>query len=148
MWYNAAMKIEGFYDKYKAVFYQFGAEKAVTLAFCELFTANCLEVRKISNPGEPAHQYRLRNGIPIHMLHKVEQIVADRLRDFRTFPGMLEEARHEVKKAYRIGGRKPVERIIQGDSQSPVETNPQFQDIMAKALEVNAIQYQVGPAGC
>lgn len=142
------MEIQGFYDKYKSVFYQFGAEKAVTLAFCELFTAHCLEVRKVANPGESAHHYRFRDGVPLHMLHRVEQIVANHLREFKSFSAMLNEAGHDVMKAYRIGGRKPVERAIHGSAQSPIETNPEFKTIMADALMINAIQYNVQPAGC
>ncbi len=142
------METQGFYDRYKSVFYQFGAEKAVTLAFCELFTANCLEVKKVKNPGEPAHQYRFKPNVPVHILHRVEQIVANRLREFRSFSGMLAEAKHDVMKVYRISGRKPIERVIQGSVQSPIDTNPKFKTIMDDALTVNAIQYNVQPAGC
>jgi hypothetical protein len=142
------METKGFYDRYKSVFYQFGAEKVITLAFCELFTANCLEVRKSEVTGELTHQYRFKGSAPTSFLHKVERIVAERLIEFNTFPAMLAAAKADAKKFYKIGPANVMERLLSKGKNDPINANPNFRKILEEALQQNALNYDVQPGGC
>jgi len=144
----STLQTRGFYDKYKSVYYEFGAEKTATLAFCELFTAHCLDVQALTTPGEPAHRYRFKPDAPPGMLHRAEQIVAECLGDFTTFPAMLKAAAPKIRRFYRVRGRNPVEKLSHAAARDPVGSNSRFAGIMARAMETNAITYQVQPPGC
>jgi len=142
------MQTQGFYDKYKSVYYQFGPEKTITLAFCELFTAHCLEVKKSGIPGDPVHRYRFKQDAPSTMLHRVERIVAESLGTFKSFPTMLDETVPKVKKFYKVASRSPIERLSNIEKKDPVDSNQQFNALLGEAIERNAISYEVQPAGC
>ncbi|MDQ7821281.1 MAG: hypothetical protein RDV48_00665 [Candidatus Eremiobacteraeota bacterium] len=145
------MDTSRFYDKYKSVYCRHGAEKTVMLAFCELFTANCLEVKKWDRAGEPSYLYRLRSEASPALLHKVERLVAEELMEFRGFPQMLAAAKSKVKKT--LGRREPGadmldQRLFGRVMNSPVDGNPAFKEIITRALEQNAVQYHIEPTGC
>jgi hypothetical protein len=142
------METKGFYDRYKSVYYQFGAEKTVMLAFCELFTAHCLEVKKSDTSGDLTHLYRFKGSATTSVLHKVETIVAEQFADFRAFPEMMEGAKRSVKKYYKIGPANIMERLLGKGRNDPLDGNPQFKQILAEALQRNAITYAIEPGHC
>jgi hypothetical protein len=142
------MQTQGFYDKYKSMYYQHGETKVLMLAFCELFTAHCLEVKKSTVQGEPIHRYRFRADVPAHLLHRVEQIIAARLGEFKSFPSLLNDAARDIRKFYKIAGRSRLEKLAEAGTPTSLDTNQQFLKIIQAALETNAINYNVAPPGC
>lgn len=62
----------------------------VARAFCELFVAGCLEVKRQEVNGEMRRLYRASEDVDITLLGRVEQIVVRCLRSWRSFDALLE----------------------------------------------------------
>ena len=72
-----------------------GMEEVTKMAFFRLFTSHCLEEQKAKKAGEPAHEYRIRQGVDISMLDPVEQKVASRLENYNNLPRIMAEMKME-----------------------------------------------------
>jgi len=82
-------------EPYRAAFQQGGPEMVLTLAFCELFIANCLEVRYAKVTAEPQREYRIRDDVDIDLLHPVERMVAKRLSTYCSYGSLQSSASGE-----------------------------------------------------
>jgi hypothetical protein len=118
----------------------------VTLVFCELLTAHCIEVYDPGKEGEPKHLYKMRDGIDTSLLDEMEQIIARNLTEFRSFQSLLERALSELAPLKRniptrisptLAGKRPVK-----DKHYLVAL---YQKIVAEATSVNPI---TSDAGC
>lgn len=69
----------------------------VARAFCELFVAGCLEVKTQEVGGEVQRLYRAVDEIDTALFGRVERIVIQCLRTFRSFEALLELCPDEVR---------------------------------------------------
>jgi hypothetical protein len=69
---------------------------AIARAFCELFVAGCLEVRREEQGGEARRLYRAADDLDLALLGSVERVVARCLRSFRSFEELLGLAETEL----------------------------------------------------
>ena len=140
-----------FNDRYKVTHYRWGTERALTLAFCNLLTANLLEIRESTEPGRPRNAYRLREGVPVHDLsHPIERLIAGELGAFIEFEALLSRCRAGVARIFPSLGAPEralyaVGRLTELD---PVTSNPRFLRLWSDALEKNALHADAEPAGC
>ena len=84
---------------YQAEFGKNGPQIAVTLAFCELLTANCLEIRTQEQIHLPKRLYKLRREVDLTLLTEIEQIVAREMSNFCTFPSLREKAAKKLRRS-------------------------------------------------
>ena len=73
----------------------------VARAFCELFVAGCLEVKRQEVDGEVRRLYRAVEDIDTTLLGRMERLVVRCLDRFRTFDALLELTRE----AERVNAR-------------------------------------------
>lgn len=133
-------------DTYRAAYRAGGNRLLVTLVFCELLAAHCVEVYDPpSKEGEPKHLYKLRDAIDVSLLDEMEQIIARNLTEFRSFQSLLERALIELAPLKRniptqisptLAGKKPVK-----DKEYLVTL---YQKIIAEATTVNPITSDTG----
>jgi len=69
----------------------------VARAFCELFVAGCLEVKSEEVDGGQRRLYRAAPDLDLTLFDRVERIVVDCLRSFRSFESLLELAEAELE---------------------------------------------------
>lgn len=140
-----------FKDRYKVTCYRWGTDRALTLAFCNLLTANLLEIRESTEPGRPRKAYRLRQGVPVQDLsHPIERLVAGELGTFIDFEALLQQCRAGVAQIFPPLGAPEralyaVGRLTELD---PITSDPSFLRLWSAALEKNALQADAEPAGC
>lgn len=132
-------------DTYKAAYQTGGNHLLVTLVFCELLAAHCIEVHDTGKEGEPEHLYKMRDEIDISLLDEMEQIIARNITEFRSFQSLLERALIELAPLKRniptrippiLAGKKPIK-----DKNHLVTL---YQKIIAEATSINSITSDSG----
>jgi hypothetical protein len=109
-------------------------ESLITLAFCELFVANCLDVCENPEAGKPTYTYKLKGNVDISLLNEVEQCVAKYLKTYQDYRSLLfvaTEGLKEYKRAF------PDKEIFDRDALAPHELTGRYQKIISDALLYN-----------
>ena len=133
-------------DSYQAAFQAGGKDMVVNLAFCELFVANCLEVRELQIAGDPKHEYRLNNDVDISMLHAAEQVVARNLFTYKSFPQLHQAASKQLEQCNRNFLASPKARSILVDASG--QGRPELLADLYERILSDAIAYNPPETSC
>ncbi len=134
---------------YQAAFQAGGKKMMVSLAFCELFVAHCLEVCDVEKPGDPKRKYRLKDDVDISLLLGMEQIVARNLITYKSFPQLhaAASAHLKIKERNRYFRARPGARSILGDDpgqSKPEQVADRYERILSDAIAYNPPEYSCG----
>lgn len=123
---------------YEAAFRAGGKEMMISLAFCELFVAHCLDVHDVEHPGMSKHQYRIKDHVDISLLSEIEQIVARNLNTFKSLPELHASALTQLRNRSSCV-RPGVLSLFREDSRrdEPEEVADRYQKILSEALAFN-----------
>jgi hypothetical protein len=134
-------------NTYKAAYQIGGVNLLVSLVFCELLTAHCIEVQPQLEEGKPKHLYRIKDEVDFSLLNEIEQVIARSLIEFCDYRSLLEQASDELAfyKGY-FPAQQSSSLIEDQHSKDVRKLAEQYQKIIHEALLYNPMVVTSG--GC